>query len=175
MKYLQRLCDEFGVLPASFIITDRFSLNPFTVPPTGIYEEEFVVARVFNAMPVEGSGKLSKVSGLISEMIVQGTYVTFIQRFAREVVGWKWLRHENILPFIGVVSIPPRIPIAIVSTFGGSITGFMKANPEQNPFILVGILCFVSININPWCSLSMRPMAYNTCINMSSSMGTSKG
>lgn len=61
------------------------------------------------------------------------------QRFAKEVVGWKWLRHENILPFAGVTLNPP--PFSMVSAWmeNGNIMSFTKANSGQNPFLLVGI------------------------------------
>ena len=53
---------------------------------------------------------------------------------AREVVGWKWLRHENILPFIGVTP-----DLAIVSDLmeHGNIMQFIANNPHHNRFHLV--------------------------------------
>jgi len=68
------------------------------------------------------------------------------QRFAKEVVGWKWLRHENILPFVGVASIPPPFSMVSVWMENGNIMGFIRATPEQNPFGLVSIPCFGSDN-----------------------------
>jgi len=170
----------FGVLPASLMLTDPIIPQPsvsdrFPDAYMGTYRGQSVVAKDFNATPVEGIGKLPKVGGLISNMVAQYSYVTFVQRFAREVVGWKWLRHENILPFIGVASSSLHISIVSPWMISQTITNFMKGNPEQDPLSLVGISCFVSSNTNPWCSLSMWPMAYNTCMNMGSSMGTSKG
>jgi hypothetical protein len=63
-----------------------------------------------------------------------------LQRFAKGVVKWKWLRHENILPFVGVTSEPP--PFSIISAWmeNGNIMSFIRANPDQDPFILVGTL-----------------------------------
>ena len=63
-----------------------------------------------------------------------------VQRFAKEVVGWKWLRHENILPFVGVSSIPPPFSMVSVWMENGNIMSFLKKNPDQNPFSLVRIL-----------------------------------
>ena len=71
-----------------------------------------------------------------------------VQRFAKEVVGWKWLRHENILPFVGVSSIPPPFSMVSVWMENGNIMSFLKKNPDQNPFSLVRILHFVFDNID---------------------------
>ena len=53
---------------------------------------------------------------------------------AREVVGWKWLQHENILPFVGVTP-----SLAIVSDFmeNGNIMEFIAKNPHHNRLYLV--------------------------------------
>ena len=55
-------------------------------------------------------------------------------------MGWKWLQHKNILPFVGVTSEPP--PFSMVSAWmeNGNIMSFIKANQNQNPFNLVGIV-----------------------------------
>ena len=53
---------------------------------------------------------------------------------AREVVGWKWLRHGNILPFVGVTP-----DLAIVSDLmeHGNIMEFIAKNPHHNRLHLV--------------------------------------
>lgn len=52
-------------------------------------------------------------------------------------MGWKSLRHDNVLPFVGVASIPS--PFSVVSAWmeNGNIMNFMKVTPDQNPFSLV--------------------------------------
>jgi len=55
-------------------------------------------------------------------------------------VGWKWLCHENILPFYGVTSTPE--PFRMVSPWmeNGNIMDFLKNRLEQNPFnLLIGV------------------------------------
>ena len=56
---------------------------------------------------------------------------------AKEVVGWKWVRHENILPFVGVTFTPP--PVSIVSELmdNGNIMEFIKTNQKYNRLRLV--------------------------------------
>ena len=66
-----------------------------------------------------------------------------MQSLANEVVGWKWLRHDNVLPFLGVTSMPQ--PFRMVSPWmeNGNIIAFLKNNPGQNPFNLVGAYEFL--------------------------------
>ena len=56
------------------------------------------------------------------------------QLLAREVVAWKWLQHENVLPFVGVTR-----EFAIVSDFmeNGNIMMFITEHPRHNRFNLV--------------------------------------
>lgn len=53
---------------------------------------------------------------------------------AREVVAWKWLQHENVLPFVGVTR-----EFAIVSDFmeNGNIMMFIAEHPLHNRLHLV--------------------------------------
>jgi len=53
---------------------------------------------------------------------------------AREVVGWKWLQHENILPFVGVT---PELAIVSDLMEHGNIMEFTKKHPRHNHFHLV--------------------------------------
>lgn len=56
---------------------------------------------------------------------------------AREVVGWKWLRHENILPFVGVVFTPPLVSIVSEQMKNGNIMNFVRSHPKFNRIRLV--------------------------------------
>ena len=149
LKYLQRLCSASGVLPASFMLTDGFDdleSRPFTSGGfADVYKATYkglpVVAKVLKTTSVDDLENVHKVSDLSSGQIRELAYTpsTPSQRFAKEVVGWKWLRHENILPFVGVTSIPP--PFSMVSPWmeNGNIMSFIEVTPDQNPFTLVGI------------------------------------
>ncbi|KAF9781243.1 kinase-like domain-containing protein [Thelephora terrestris] len=126
LKYLQKLCDASGVLPASFMLTDgfehietlSFAKGGFADVYRATYKGQLVVAKTLKTSSLEDLENWHK-------------------RFAKEVVGWKWLRHENILPFVGVTSEPP--PFSMVSPLieNGNIMSFIKANPDQNPFNLL--------------------------------------
>ena len=55
----------------------------------------------------------------------------------REVVGWRWLKHENILPFVGVMFTPPLISIVSALMENGNIMDFIKKNQTYNRLSLV--------------------------------------
>jgi serine/threonine protein kinase len=55
-----------------------------------------------------------------------------------EVVGWKWLHHENILPFVGVTaSAPPFFSIISEWMENGDIMHFTRTRPDYNRLLLV--------------------------------------
>ena len=62
-----------------------------------------------------------------------------IKLLASEVVGWKWLQHENILPFVGVTP-----EFAIVSDFmeDGNIMRFIANHPRHNRLHLASNVTF---------------------------------
>ena len=55
----------------------------------------------------------------------------------KEVVGWKWLRHGNILPFVGVSLKPPVFSIISERMRNGNVMNFIKARPNHNRLRLV--------------------------------------
>ena len=77
-----------------------------------------------------------RVSGLFSplpnELLTPGCKLLI-----KEVVGWKWVRHENVLPFVGVMSKPPLFSIISERMENGNIIGFIEAHPSYNRLRLV--------------------------------------
>ena len=59
------------------------------------------------------------------------------QLLVEEVVGWKWLQHKNILPFVGVVLTPPFFSIISDWVDNGDIMHFIRAHPDYNRLHLV--------------------------------------
>ena len=54
-----------------------------------------------------------------------------------EVVGWKWLQHENILPFVGVILTPPSFSIISEWMENGDVIHFTRIHPDYNRLRLV--------------------------------------
>ena len=182
LKYLQGLCGASGVLPASFVLTDGlYNLEPqpftsggFTSVFKAMYKGQPVVVKALGNVSVDELEDGHEVSGPSPDKTVDFTDVPS-QRFAKEAVGWKWLRHENILPFLGVTSNPP--PFSMVSPWmeNGDIMSFIEATPNQNPFSLVGTSLFALDLTDPTRSSRMRQMACNIYTNTISFTVTSEG
>ena len=160
-------------MPASFTLTDEFDnleSRPFA---SGLFADVYkatykgqpLVAKALKNASVDDFENVHKVSGLSSGQIVESAHAQS-QRFAKEVVGWKWFRHENILPFLGVTSNPPLLSMVSTWMENGNITSFIQANPAQNPFNFVGTPCFASDLTDSTHSLWMRQKACNTYTNM---------
>ena len=60
-----------------------------------------------------------------------------LQRFCREGVAWKHLRHPNILPLLGVTV--SRHKFAMVSEWmeNGNINQFIEMDPHANRLVFV--------------------------------------
>jgi len=64
---------------------------------------------------------------------------TSIQRLCREIIGWKYLSHPNILPLLGVsVSVDPRCFRILTEWMpNGNVMQYAKSNREANRLRLV--------------------------------------
>ena len=68
------------------------------------------------------------------------------QRFCKEVVGWKTLRHPNVLPLVGVTMTKNKFVMVSEWMENGNINMFVKKYPDANRLRLVcfslGVLTF---------------------------------
>ncbi|KAF9647854.1 kinase-like protein [Thelephora ganbajun] len=120
LKCLQRLCGTYGILPSSFILPDTFDGYGSMPFATGGYSH--VYRMTFQGRPVA-------VKHLVVNTGEEERLRKMRRLLAREVVGWKWLRHENILPFIGVT---PELAIVSDLMEHGNIMEFTKNHPRHN-------------------------------------------
>lgn len=60
-----------------------------------------------------------------------------MQKFCREVVIWKTLRHQNILPLLGVTADDYQFAILSKWMASGSINNFIETHGDVNRFELV--------------------------------------
>ena len=100
------------------------------------FHDRPVVIKTLNVATQMDQEKLHRVNSLDPEISKQ-SLTLHIQLLVKEVVGWKWLRHENILPFIGVMFAPSPISIASERMDNGNIMDFIKANQHYNRLRLV--------------------------------------
>ena len=68
-----------------------------------------------------------------------------VQRFCKEVLTWKSLRHQNILPLLGVATSDNQFAMVSEWMANGNINEFVKVHREANRFKLVG-LCLYRIS-----------------------------
>ena len=50
------------------------------------------------------------------------------QEFRKEAVMWKYLKHPNVLPFLGATIDPPQLISVWVP--GGNLSEYLKNNPD---------------------------------------------
>ena len=143
MSYLRRLCCMFDILPSSFMLTPTFDGHGVTPFATGgfsdVYEATLDGRRVavkvlkVNTQTIKS---VRRVSGPLPPPL-KAPLTPSYKLLIKEVVGWKWIRHENILPFVGVLSKPPLFSIISERMENGNIMNFIQARPDYNRLRLV--------------------------------------
>ena len=142
MGYLRKLCCTFDILPSSFILTfDKRESKPLAMGGfSDVYEAALdgrpVAVKVLRIPNTETVESVRKVGSMLLPPL-NGSLTLGPKLFVREVVGWKWLRHENILPFVGVLSKPPLFSIISERMENGNIRNFIKVRPNHNRLHLV--------------------------------------
>ena len=68
---------------------------------------------------------------------LEGLFTLGDKLLVKEVIGWKWIRHQNVLPFIGVSLKPPLFSIISERMENGNIMDFIKVHPNYNRLHLV--------------------------------------
>jgi len=94
-----------------------------------------VAVKTLKAIPQTDQEKLYRVSSLCPN-VLGWLLIPGPQLLVEEVVGWKWLRHENILPFLGVLK-PPLFSIISEQMENGNIIDFIRVHPNFNRLDLV--------------------------------------
>ena len=86
-----------------------------------------------------------------------------MQRYYKEAITWKFLTHQNVLPFLGVPKNRTRFKFAMVSEWmvNGTINEFVNARTDVNRFKLVRSPCLARCTHRSepccFCSWRMRP------------------
>jgi hypothetical protein len=102
----------------------------------GNYSGQDVAVKVIRTY---SDGDLQKIIG-----VSHWSYFTYhnidriMQRFCKEVVTWKFLRHPNVLPLRGVTRQDSRLAMISNWMADGNINEFVKSHPEVDRLDLVG-------------------------------------
>ena len=129
----------FGILPSSFMLIPTFD-EPRPKPFAGggfseVYEATLGGRRVaVKALRIPGAKSIETVQkvGCLLFPPPKVPFTPGCKLLVKEVVGWKWVRHENILPFVGVSLKPPPFSIVSERMENGNIMNFIKAHPNYN-------------------------------------------
>jgi serine/threonine protein kinase len=116
--------------------TEPFATGGFSDVYKATLDGRLVAIKTLRVITTTDLEKLRKVSGLIPTAL-KWSLTLDPKHLINEVVGWKWLQHENILPFIGVTMTSPFFSIVSERMTGGTIMNFVKAHPDHNPLRLV--------------------------------------
>jgi len=87
---------------------------------------------VFNTVRKENLQKTHKVCDPTID--AKKSLTPGFKLLAREVVGWRWLQHKNILSFVGVT---PELAIVSDLMEHGNVMDFIGNHPRHNRFRLV--------------------------------------
>ena len=133
----------FDILPSSFVLTPTFDEHEAVPFASGGFSDVYkaslggrrVAVKVLK-VDTQTIKSVRRVGGLFlppsNESLRLGRKLLI-----EEVVGWKWARHENILPFVGVVLKPPLFSIISERMENGNIMNFIEAHPSYNRLRLV--------------------------------------
>ena len=117
---------------------------------TGSHHLLLEVSRTCTRQPLRDAALQSRLSEFLTKETLNeyigcvlrapvrlGNLILGPKLLVEEVVGWKWLQHENILPFIGVTLAPPLFSIISEWMENGDIMHFTRIHPEYNRLHLV--------------------------------------
>ena len=142
---LSKICKAHSIVPASYVLQqDSIHIGRvrYHSGSADVSDGEYLglpVAIKRLRMNEGESGGIFKVP-LISPVHYRRSAVA--QRFCREIIGWKHLSHQNVLPLLGIsMSTGPNC-LLILSEWmpNGNVTQYTRSNPEANRLQLVRTL-----------------------------------
>jgi len=100
--------------------------------------DQEVAAKALRVYSTSDFGRIRKASHPRPVAFIN-KFTAPIQRFCKEVVTWKALRHPNVLPLLGVTMTGSRFVMVSEWMENGNINEFLKAHTDANRLELV---CF---------------------------------
>jgi serine/threonine protein kinase len=145
---LYKTCGKHGLIPRAYKIAASYDRAESALCGGGygdVWKGKYhgrdvavKVLRTFSTDLLQRTVKVGLRTCPISALHFKQTTCLSAQRFAKEVVTWKLLRHPNVVPFMGVMESEDRFGMVSKWMKNGSINDFVKAHPEANRFTLVG-------------------------------------
>ena len=143
LRFLSELCRDNVTLPESYILSNvsaekRWKTGGAADVWTGKLGQEDVCIKVFRQHPSQQQEKIKGV-GAISFCESVGLINPPPQEFYYRAIRWKYVSHENVLPFLGISEVV--LPFGIVSPGVSNINilQYISENKDANRLLLVRI------------------------------------
>ena len=104
----------------------------------GEHEGIEVAVKVLNVYSMSDVVKIKRVGFPVCQRARVNRLVPTTQRFCKEVMTWKALRHPNVLPLLGVMMDNNQLAMVSEWMANGNINEFIKTHRDANRFELVG-------------------------------------
>ena len=142
---LCKICGRLGLLPRSVRIqvpydrsNDPLYTGGYADVWKGQYQDSHVAVKVLRVCANNNFEKITRVgTRSLSETICSLS----LQRFCREAVAWKSLRHPNVLPLLGVMMRERCFVMVSEWMDSGNMNEYIWANRNVNRFELVSCPC----------------------------------
>ena len=168
---LCKACSRHRVIPKSMYIPDcsKGSVvvehGGFANVSRGKYKGRQVAIKVLRASIVHDLNTILSVSVPRSTCIVVLVWTKLLQRFCREAVTWKHLRHPNILPLLGVIMSEHQFAMVSEWIVNGDIDEFIRRDRHVNRIELVSVIFSTNRSLtDPLFSWSTSQKAWSICI-----------
>lgn len=145
LRLLYRACGHWGILPATLKVQAQYDRTGLKVQRGGfadVWRGEChgrdVAVKVVRTYSNSDFQKVVYVGRRLRSIPASPRSQYSTQRFSKEAVLWKFLRHPNVLPLIGVMV--SECQFAMVSDWmeNGNANEYVKANPDVDRLELVG-------------------------------------
>ena len=142
---LCKICSHHFLIPSSIQIPlyynraeDPRCEGGFARVWKGEYEGTEVAVKVLKVFEESDLVKIKRVGFSIYQRARTDRLALTTQRFCKEVITWKALRHQNTLPLLGVTISHNQFVMVSEWMINGRITQFVKTHRDVNCFMLVG-------------------------------------
>ena len=142
---LCKLCSHHVLVPRSIQIPLCYNRTEapryqggFAEVWKGEHEGIEVAAKVLKVFATSDLVKIRRVGFQNRQRACVDRLVPISQRFCREVMSWKGLRHQNVLPLLGVTISGNQFVMVSEWMANGDINEFIKMHRDVNRFKLVG-------------------------------------
>ena len=103
----------------------------------GEHEGTAVAVKVLKVFEANDLVRIKRVGFPISQRARADRLVPTTQRFCKEAMTWKALRHQNTLPLLGVIMSDNQFVMVSEWMANGNITEFIEMHRDVNRFKLV--------------------------------------